>query len=116
MSQTDKTGDCLTLYYPLLKVLSLKKFDKINKLLIKKSEKQLLQCITEICYNFSKGIIPLTPEQTSWAKKNKKDIEILAQPNISVSRKRKLLIRRKGEFLVKILEPSLKALEFLKTK
>ena len=116
MSQTDKTGDCLTVYYPLLKVLSLKKFDKVNKILIKKSEKQLLQCITEICYNYTKGVIPLTPEQTAWAKKNRKDIEILAQTKIPVSRKRKLLIRKKGEFLVKILEPSLKALEFLKSK
>lgn len=115
MSSFDKSGDSLTLYYPLLKVLSLKKFNKINKFVIKNSEKQLIQCITEICYNFTKGIIPLTSEQETWAKKNRKYIEILAQPKISVFKKRKLLLRKNGEFLIKILAPSLKALDFLKT-
>ncbi len=116
MSKEDaKNGDCLSQYYPLLKVLSLKKFNKVNKYIIRNSEKHLIQCITEICYNLTKGIIPLTSEQESWTKRNRKYIETLAETKTSACKKRKLLLRKNGEFLTKILTPSLKALEFLKT-
>ena len=107
------SGNLIGEYIPLLRVLSDKRFRSLNRYIITKSKSQLIRCLTEICYNLINNIIPVNRSTQNWIKNNKKDLKLLANPKISSIKKKRLLIKKTPDFLIHILEPSLRTLEFL---
>ena len=80
---------------PILKTLAGAK-PKLKKAIIKYASPDLVMAISEIALNMLKGIIKLTPQQKQRLSRYKKEFRSLAKKNVSVAKKRKLLIQKGG--------------------
>ena len=80
---------------PILKTLAGAK-PKLKKAIIKYAFPDLVMAISEIALNMLKGIIKLTPQQKQRLSRYKKEFRSLAKMNVSVAKKRKLLIQKGG--------------------
>ena len=78
---------------PLLKTLADAK-PKLKKAIIKYASPDLVNAISEIVLNMLKGIIKLTPQQKQRLSRYKKEFRSLAKKNVSVNKKRKILIQK----------------------
>ena len=78
---------------PLLKTLVDAK-PKLKKAIIKYASPDLVMAISEIILNMLKGIIKLTPQQKQRFSRYKKEFRSLAKKNVSVNKKRKILIQK----------------------
>ena len=65
---------------------------KLKKAIIKYASPDLVTAISEIALNMLKGIIKLTPQQKHRLSRYKKEFHSLAKKNVSVGKKRKLLV------------------------
>ena len=84
---------------------------KLKKAIIKYVSPDLVTAISEIALNMLKGIIKLTPQQKHRLSRYKKEFRSLARKNVSVGKKRKLLVQKGGSALLAALIPL--ALSFL---
>ena len=84
---------------------------KLKKAIIKYAFPDLVTAISEIALNMLKGIITLTPQQKHQLSRYKKEFRSLAKKNVSVGKKRKLLVQKGGSALLAALIPL--ALSFL---
>ena len=84
---------------------------KLKKAIIKYASPDLVTDISEIALNMLKGIIKLTPQQKHRLSRYKKEFCSLAKKNVSVGKKRKLLVQKGGSALLAALIPL--ALSFL---
>ena len=89
---------------PLLKVLVIAN-PKLKKAIIKHASPNLVTAISEIALNMLKGVIKLTPQQKQRLSRYKKEFRSLAKKNVSVNRKRKLLIQKGGGAGLALLLP-----------
>ena len=80
---------------PLLKILVDAK-PKLKKAIIKYASPDLVMAISEIVLNMLKGIIKLTPQQKHRLSRYKKEFRSLAKKNVSIDKKRKLLVQKGG--------------------
>ena len=89
---------------PLLKTLVDAK-PKLKKAIIKYTSPDLVMAISEIALNMLKGIIKLTPQQKHRLSRYKKEFRSLAKKNVSVDKKRKLLVQKGGGAGLALLLP-----------
>ena len=89
---------------PLLKTLVDAK-PKLKKAIIKYASPDLVMAISEIALNMLKGIIKLTPQQKQRLSRYKKEFRSLAKKNVSVNKKRKILVQKGGGAGLAILLP-----------
>ena len=78
---------------PLLKTLVDAK-PKLKKAIIKYASPDLVMAISEIVLNTLKVLIKLTPQQKQRLSRYKKEFRSLAKKNVSVNKKRKILIQK----------------------
>ena len=78
---------------------------KLKKAIIKYASPDLVTAISEIALNMLKGIIKLTPQQKHHLSRYKKEFRSLAKKNVSVGKKRKLLVQKGGSALLAALIP-----------
>ena len=95
---------------PLLKTLA-DANPKLKKAIIKNASPDLMLAISEIALNILKGVIKLNPNQKHRLSRYKKEFRSLAKKNVSVGKKRKLLVQKGGSALLGALIPL--ALSFL---
>ena len=89
---------------PLLKVL-VNANPKLKKAIIKHASPNLVTAISEIALNMLKGVIKLSPQQKQRLSRYKKEFRSLAKKNVSVNRKRKLLVQKGGGAGLALLLP-----------
>jgi len=89
---------------PLLKVF-VDANPKLKKAIIKHASSDLVTAILEIALNMLKGVIKLTPQQKHRLSRYKKEFRSLAKKNVSVNRKRKLLVQKGGGAGLALLLP-----------
>ena len=89
---------------PLLKTLVDAK-PQLKKAIIKYASHDLVTAISEIALNMLKGIIKLTPQQKHRLSRYKKEFRSLAKKNVSVNKKRKLLVQKGGSAALAALIP-----------
>ena len=87
---------------PLLKVLKDAK-PKLRKAIIQYAPSDLLMSISEIILNMLKGVLKLTPKQKQHLSSYKKEFRTLARKDVSVNKKRKLLVQKGGGALATLL-------------
>ena len=80
---------------PLLKVLA-DSNPKLKKAIIQYASPDLVTAISEIALNMLKGIIKLTHQQKQRLSRYKKEFRSLAKKNLSIKKKRKLLVQKGG--------------------
>ena len=80
---------------PLLKVLK-DANPKLRKAIIQYAPSDLLMSISEIILNMLKGVLKLTPKQKQHLSRYKKEFRTLARKDVSVNKKRKLLVQKGG--------------------
>ena len=80
---------------PLLKVLA-DSNPKLKKAIIQHASPDLVTAISEIALNMLKGIIKLTHQQKQRLSRYKKEFRSLAKKNLSIKKKRKLLVQKGG--------------------
>ncbi len=73
-----------------------------RKQILKKSNKELVQTICEVCLNVLHGNIKVSKQNKKFLQKHKKTIRELASSKHSIAKKRKTLIQ-KGGFLPVLL-------------
>ena len=79
-----------------------------RKAIIQQAPKDFVDCISECCLNLLKGVVPLTPHQKGVLKRKKQHLRDLANRQVSVTEKKKILQTGKGlPFLPMILGPIL---------
>ena len=79
-----------------------------EKTIIQQTPKDFVDCISECCLNLLKGVVPLTPHQKGVLKRKKQHLRDLANRQVSVTQKKKILQTGKGlPFLPMILGPIL---------
>ena len=89
---------------PLLKVL-VDASPKLKKAIIKHAPPELVIAISEIVLNLLKGVIELTPHQKKRSSRYKKELLSLAKKNVSVGKKRKILVQKGGSAVLAVLIP-----------
>ena len=89
---------------PLLKVL-VDASPKLKKAIIKHAPPGLVIAISEIALNLLKGVIELTPHQKRRLSRYKKEFRSLAKKNVSVGKKRKILVQKGGSAVLTALIP-----------
>ena len=89
---------------PLLKTLVDAK-PKLKKAIIKYASPDLVMAISEIALNMLKGVIKLTPQQKQRLSRYKKEFRSLAKKNVSVDKKRKILVQKGGGAGLALLLP-----------
>ena len=89
---------------PLLKVL-VDASPKLKKAIIKYAPPGLVIAISEIALNLLKGVIELTPQQKRRLSSYKKEFRSLAKKNVSVGKKRKILVQKGGSAALTVLLP-----------
>ena len=89
---------------PLLKVL-VDASPKLKKAIIKHAPADLVIAISEIALNLLKGVIELTPQQKRRLSSYKKEFRSLAKKNVSVGKKRKILVQKGGSAALTVLLP-----------
>ena len=89
---------------PLLKVLA-DANPKLKKAIIKHAPPGLVIAISEIALNLIKGVIELTPHQKRRLSQYKKELLSLAKKNVSVGKKRKILVQKGGSAVLAALIP-----------
>ena len=89
---------------PLLKTL-VDANPKLKKAIIKYASPDLVMAISEIALNMLKGVIKLTPQQKQRLSRYKKEFRSLAKKNLSVNKKRKILVQKGGGAGLAVLLP-----------
>ena len=89
---------------PLLKVL-VDASPKLKKAIIKHAPPGLVIAISEIALNLLKGVIELTPHQKRRLSSYRKEFRSLAKKNVSVGKKRKILVQKGGSAALTVLLP-----------
>jgi hypothetical protein len=87
--------------YPLIKALQHAN-DKQRRLIIKKAKPELVQTIADICYNLTKGNIPISKNKRQKLVRFKTQLRRIADNNIGIRKKRKEIVQ-KGGFLGAII-------------
>ena len=81
--------------------------DKAKRQYMKKCNKEFVDCVSE-CAKRLRGNVPLTSNQTTKLRRNKKNLRSLATKKTSLKKKRQIL--QKGGFLAALLPPVLSLL------
>lgn len=68
----------------------------LQKHIINHSKPDLVKSLCEICVNTLNGNVKLTGGQLKKLKRYKKEIRMMAQPKVSLSRKKKVLVQTGG--------------------
>lgn len=68
----------------------------LQKHIVRHSKPSFVKCIEEICYNTVNGNVKLNAGELKKLKRYKKAIRFVAQPKVSISRKKKALIQHGG--------------------
>lgn len=97
-------------YLPTLKRIN-RLGEKAKKQLIKKCDKQLIDCFCECSKNILKGRVPLQNRQLKRLRREKNKLRALALKHTSLKTKRKIL--QTGGFIGAILPPVLTVLSSL---
>jgi len=92
---------------PILKRIN-KLGDKAKRQYVKKCNKEFVDCVSECAKNILRGNVPLTSNQTTKLRRNKKNLRSLATKKTSLKKKRQIL--PKGGFLAALLPPVLSLL------
>lgn len=85
---------------------------RVRKDLIKKFPQSCIHCISECCLNTLKGNVPLSSTQKKQLSRHKHTIRLLADKQIPISKKRKVLVQ-KGGFLNILIPAALSVLTSL---
>ena len=85
---------------PILKRIN-KLGDKAKRQYVKKCNKEFVDCVSECAKNILRGNIPLTSNQTTKLRRNKKNLRSLATKKTSLKKERQIL--EKGGFLAALL-------------
>ena len=91
---------------PILKRIN-KLGDKAKRQYVKKCNKEFVDCVSE-CAKTLRGNVPLTSNQTTKLRRNKKNLRSLATKKTSLKDQRQIL--QKGGFLAALLPPVLSLL------
>ena len=78
---------------------------KLKKAIIQYGPADLVTAISEIALNLLKGVIELTPQQKKRLSRYKKEFRSLAKKNVSVGKKRKILVQKGGSAALAALIP-----------
>ena len=73
-----------------------------RKVILRTANADFINSLCEIALNILQGKIPLTPRQHTKLRRRKKDLRILANKNVLISRKKRL-INQTGGFLLPLL-------------
>ena len=91
------------MYKKHLSLLKLLAKTKNPKYIVHELDTDILDCLTDCCYNILKGNIPLSVTQESKLKKHKKHLRHMVGKKISQKKKKEIL--QKGGFLPALLAP-----------
>jgi len=94
-------------YLPLLKQIN-RLGERAKRQLIKKCDREFLDCVSECAKNFIKGNVPLKPAQLRRLRRDRSSVRVLALKKTSLKKKRRIL--QKGGFLGALIPPVLSAL------
>ena len=90
-------------HLPILKLLSTPRYSStLKKQVLKHCSDDCIHKICEIVYNLLKGNVPLSPAQKKKISPKKHVLRRLVRPQ-SVQRRRALLVKQKGVFLLPLL-------------
>jgi hypothetical protein len=73
-----------------------------RKVILRTANPDFINSLCEIALNILQGKIPLTPQQHIKLRRRKKDLRILANKNVLISKKKRL-INQTGGFLLPLL-------------
>ena len=96
--------------YHHLKVLSTSKPHQA-KALLKVADDDLIKSVCECVYNVLKSTVPVTPRKKQQLTKHKSPLLTLVNKQVPISKKRKILEQKGGNFLSLLLPPALSVLE-----
>jgi hypothetical protein len=88
---------------PLLKTLYRASPALRKRLLRAHCDKDLINCLSDICRNILKGSVPLSASQKVSLRRKRKNLQQLALRSVSLKRKKKLI--QSGGFLGALLGP-----------
>ena len=97
-------------YLPLLKQIN-RLGDTAKRQLIKKCDREFLDCVSECAKNVIKGNVPLKPAQLRRLRRERSNVRALALKKTSLKKKRRIL--QKGGFLDALISPVLSVLASL---
>ena len=97
-------------YLPLLKQIN-RLGHRAKTQLIKKCDREFLDCVSECAKNVIKSNVPLKPAQLRRLRRERKNARVLASKKTSLKKKRRIL--QKGGFLGALLPPVLGVLSSL---
>ena len=75
----------------------------LRKVILRTANDDFINSLCEIALNILQGKIPLTTSQHKRLQKQKKDIRLLANKSVVISKKKKRLINQTGGFLLPLL-------------
>jgi hypothetical protein len=96
--------------YHHLKVLSTSKPNQV-KALLKVADDDLIKSVCECVYNVLKSTVPVTLRKKQQLAKHKSPLLTLVNKQVPLSKKRKVLEQKGGNFLSLLLPPVLTVLE-----
>ena len=64
---------------------------QVNKAIIQAADKDLIHCFCECALNVLKGSVPLNPSQKRKLTRHKQGLRMLAEPKVSLNKKKKNL-------------------------
>ena len=76
---------------------------KARKTLVRKDNREIVDCISECCTNLLKGNVPLTSKQTSDLCRHKEKLRLVARKKTSLKKKTEVI--QKGGFVGSLLIP-----------
>jgi len=75
----------------------------LRKVILRTANDDFINTLCEIALNILQGKIPLTPSQHTRLRRQKKDLRLLANKTVLISKKKKRLINQTGGFLLPLL-------------
>ena len=97
-------------YLPLLKRIN-RLGDRAKRQLIKKCDREFLDCVSECAKNVIKGNVPLKPAQLRRLRRERSNVRALALKKTSLKKKGRILQKRR--FLGALIPPILSVLDSL---
>jgi len=82
--------------------------DRAKRQIVKKCDREFLDCVSECAKNVIKSNVPLKPTQLQRLRRERNNVRVLASKKTSLKKKRRIL--QKGGFLTALLPPVLSVL------
>jgi hypothetical protein len=99
----------LQTYLPVLKKLK-RCGKKERKKILSKADNGLIECLCDCAHNTLNKNIPLTSNQFKKLSRHKKILRSLASKKVSIKKKKSVIVRQCGGFLLPLLAPILGAI------